>query len=182
MINRRHILMLGLLAGLFANTWAQVAKAPVYVQQHLTAPRMVGKGNYSVFGFDIYQATLWGSDTGVNPDQWPTQRLALELRYARSFEGRDIAKRSIDEIQALSPLPVLKTQAWLKTLEDLFPNVQKDQTLTGIYIPSGGSHFFFNEKSIGSIQDAELSERFFAIWLSPGTSAKKLRAALFGGS
>ena len=150
-----------------------------HLQHHLQSPRVVGKGLYSVWGFDIYHATLWGSEKTFKPEQWHTQRLALELRYARSFNSKEIAKRSIDEIHIQSQIPTEKVQSWLKILEDLFPNVDKDQTITGIYLPGENSQFLFNDKPIGSISDLDLSQRFFAIWLSPKTTAPALRKALF---
>jgi hypothetical protein len=36
-----------------------------------------------------------------------------------------------------------------------------------------------NNKPLGKIADAELAKRFFAIWLSPQTSAPELRKKLF---
>ena len=152
------------------------------LQQHLNTPRLVGQGKYSYWGFDVYWASLWSGESTLRPDQWQTQRLALELRYLRDFDGKDIAKRSIDEIHAQSPLTQDKAQAWLNTLEGLFPSVRKNHTLTGIYLPAASSPFLFNDKVIGSINDAELAQRFFAIWLSPKTSAPKLRRQLLGGT
>ncbi len=189
-LTRRQSLVIGLAAGMPISAAAQDStpnselpadlKISKPLQTYLSTPRILGKGTYSVWGIDIYQATLWSSEKISQPDQWHTQRLALELKYARDFDGKDIAKRSVDEMHMQSPLPQDKAQAWLKTLEDLFPNVRKDQTLTGIYLPTANAHFLFNEKPIGSIADLELAQRFFAIWLSPKTSAQKLRKTLFG--
>ena len=187
---RRQSIAIGVAAGFSFSAFAQDntakgqspgdLKIPPSLRHYLTTPRLLGAGTYSVWGLDIYHATLWGSEKAMRPDQWHTQRLALELRYARDFDGKDIAKRSVDEMHMQSPLAQDKAQSWLKTLESLFPSVRKDQTLTGIYLPGANSQFLFNENPIGSINDPDLSQRFFAIWLSPKTSAQKLRRALFG--
>lgn len=189
-LSRRQSLIFGLAAGFGFTAAAQdnalkgefssELRMSKHLQHHLSAPRVVGKGIFSIWGLDIYQATLWGGDKPIHAENWQTQRLALELRYARDFDGKDIAKRSIDEIHMQSPLTQDKAQAWLKTLEGLFPSVRKNQTLTGIYLPTASSPFLFNDRVIGSISDIELSQRFFAIWLSPKTSAQKLRTQLFG--
>lgn len=193
--SRRHVLMYGLTApfGLMSNTHSQAqtqvqaqdkntsANSPDThpLQQHLNTPRLVGQGKYVYWGFDVYMASLWTGERSLRSDQWQTQRLALELRYLRDFEGKDIAKRSVDEMHKQSPLPPNTAQAWLKTLEALFPNVRKGQSLTGIYVPNSGAQFLFNNAPLGMVADAELSKRFFAIWLSPQTSAPELRQKLF---
>jgi hypothetical protein len=127
----------------------------------------------------VYWASLWSGENMLRPDQWQTQRLALELRYLRDFDGKDIAKRSVDEMHMQSPLSAETSSVWLKALEALFPNVRKGQSLTGIYVPNAGAQFLFNNKPLGTLADAELAKRFFAIWLSPQTSAPELRKKLF---
>ena len=149
------------------------------LQPHLNTPRLVGQAKYSFWGFDVYWASLWSEDNPLRSDQWHTQRLALELRYLRDFDGKDIAKRSVDEMHKQSPLSPETSSAWLKALEALFPNVRKGQSLTGIYVPNSSAQFLFNNKPLGKIADAELAKRFFAIWLSPQTSAPELRKKLF---
>jgi hypothetical protein len=183
-----HLFKYGLASALPISFYAQgqdkdsagtnaTAQSPL--QQHLNTPRLVGQGKYSYWGFDVYWASLWSGECTLRPDQWQTQRLALELRYLRDFDGKDIAKRSIDEMHMQSPLSAETLSAWLKALEALFPNVRKGQSLTGIYVPNAGAQFLFNNKPLGTLADAELAKRFFAIWLSPQTSAPELRKKLF---
>jgi len=148
------------------------------LQPYLQTPTLIGQGNYTYWGFDVYVASLWASDSNVNAEQWQTQRIALELSYLRDFKGIDIAKSSIDEIHAQSPLPKSKATLWLKTLEDIFPNIKKGQTLVGIYIPNVGAQFLYETALIGEIKDLELAKRFFDIWLSQQTSAPQLRKRL----
>jgi hypothetical protein len=139
---------------------------------------MIGRGKLTYWGFDVYLASLWASEASVNAEQWQMQRIALELNYLRDFKGADIAKSSIDEIHAQSPLPKSKATLWLKTLEDIFPNTNKGQTLVGIYIPNVGAQFLYENALIGEIKDLELAKRFFDIWLSQETSAPQLRKRL----
>jgi len=148
------------------------------LQPYLQTPTLIGQGKYTYWGFDVYVASLWASDSNVNAEQWQTQRIALELSYLRDFKGIDIAKSSIDEIHTQSPLPKSKATLWLKTLEDIFPNIKKGQTLVGIYIPNVGAQFLYETALIGEIKDLELTKRFFDIWLSQQTSAPQLRKRL----
>lgn len=149
------------------------------LQPYLQTPNLIGQGKYTYWGFDVYVASLWATEPALNAEQWQTQRIALELNYLRDFKGADIAKRSIDEIQAQNPLTKSKASTWLKVLEDIFPNVSKGQTLTGIYIPNTGIEFLYDNTVQGEVKDLELAKRFIDIWLSPQTSAPELRKRLF---
>ena len=187
---RRHILAAPLLLGLFCmgqlraqnkNTQADPGRIK-RLQPYLQTPNLIGQGKYTYWGFDVYEASLWATEPALNAEKWQTQRIALELHYLRDFKGLDIAKRSIDEIHAQSPLAKSQSNAWLKALEDIFPNVSKGQTLTGIYIPNTGVVFLYDNALQGEVKDLELAKRFFDIWLSPQTSAPELRKRLFAGT
>ncbi len=188
--NRRKVIVLGLLTGLLYVTQLGAQNRtpeadPVRIKRllpYLQTPNLIGQGKYTYWGFDVYNASLWTSEATIAPDQWTNQRIALELQYLRDFKGSDIAKRSIDEIQAQSALPKNKASIWLKTMEEIFPSVGKGQSLTGIFIPNAGAQFLLDNTVIGEIKDPELAKRFFDIWLAPQTSAPDLRKRLFAGS
>ena len=188
--NRRKVIVLALLTGLlYVNQLGAQNRTPeadpVRIKRllpYLQTPNLIGQGKYTYWGFDVYNASLWTSEATIAPDQWANQRIALELQYLRDFKGSDIAKRSIDEIQAQSTLPKNKASIWLKTMEEIFPSVSKGQSLTGIFIPNAGAQFLLDNTVIGEIKDPELAKRFFDIWLAPQTSAPDLRKRLFAGS
>ena len=188
--NRRQTLTIALFIGLLRVTPLGAQAKPSdadptrikRLQPYLQTPTLIGQGKYTYWGFDIYNAILWASEATLVPEQWANQRVALELQYLRDFNGADIAKRSIDEMHAQNALSKSKAGFWLKTLEGIFPNVAKGQSLTGIYIPNAGAQFLFDNTVIGEVKDIELSKRFFDIWLAPQTSAPDLRKRLFAGS
>jgi Chalcone isomerase-like len=188
--NRRQTLSLALLIGLFyiqrlgAQTKTSEADSIRIkrLQPYLQTPTLIGQGKFTYWGFDVYVASLWASESSVNPEQWQKQRIALELNYLRDFKGPDIAKSSIDEIHTQSQLSKSRANLWLKTLEGIFPNIEKGQTLVGVYIPNVGAQFLDENTQIGEIKDIELAKRFFDIWLSPQTTAPQLRKRLFAGN
>ena len=188
--NRRQTLTLALLIGLLKVTPLGAQGKPSNLdptrikrlQPYLQTPTLIGQGKYTYWGFDVYNASLWANEASLAPEQWVNQRVALELQYLRDFNGADIVKRSIDEMHTQNALPKNKAGIWLRTLEGIFPNVAKGQSLTGIYIPNTGAQFLFDNTVIGEIKDTELSKRFFDIWLAPQTSAPDLRKKLFAGS
>ncbi len=154
-------------------------KTPTYLKQYLDKPIVFGHGKYSFWGFDVYQARLWTESNSFQPNAWHQHLFALELTYLRDAEGKLIAKRSIEEITKQKDLSKGKSQSWLLTLENLFPNVKKDQTITGIYIPNFGAKFFHQNSFLGEINDLEFSRSFFDIWFSNQTSAPELKKKLF---
>ena len=58
----------------------------------------MGQTRLSVFGFQIYDARLWGAP-GFGGNSYSSQPLALELTYLRDFKALDIAERSIKEMR-----------------------------------------------------------------------------------
>ena len=153
------------------------AAPPSFVQQALPAAALLGQAQMRFLGLRIYDARLWvgpqfkAADFGDYP-------LALELTYHRAFKGTGIAQRSIDEIERQGELAPALAQRWQKALTALLPDVQAGDRLIGLYQPGRGMQLWRGEQLLGTTDDAELAQRFFAIWLSPRTSEPGLRNAL----
>jgi hypothetical protein len=145
-------------------------------------PRLVGEHRLTYWGFEVYHARLWASNATFSPLDWATQRLVLELRYLRDFQGREIAQRSIDEIQSQRPLSAEQASTWRQSLLALLPNVRKGEILTGAYLPDSGAQFWHQGQALGEIRDTEFARRFFGIWLSPQSSQPVLRQQLLAGA
>ena len=141
---------------------------------HLSDFKVVGNGTLRFFGLRIYEAILW-SPGGV----WSAnQPYALELVYARGFDGSAIARRSINEMRAQRPWPEATLARWEKDMRALFPDVAKGDRLIGLRQPGAGATFYSGPRRLGQIGDEDFAEAFFGIWLSPATSAPELRARL----
>lgn len=141
--------------------------------------RLAGTSRFTYWGFEVYQATLW-----VAPEfklaSMNDVPYALDLRYLRTFKGKDIAQRSIDEMRRVQSVSDARAQAWLKLMQDTFPDVKEGDRLTGIHLPGKGVRFLLNGQPLGEVADAEFARVFFGIWLSEKTSEPKLRQALLG--
>ena len=59
----------------------------------------------------------------------------------------------------------------------IFPDVRPGDHILGVQLPDA-ARFFFNDRTIGTIDDPAFARAFFAIWLDARTSAPDLRAAL----
>jgi hypothetical protein len=147
----------------------------------LAGQRAIGQTLFRWFGLEVYRATLYGGEA-FSAAEFSRQRLALELEYRRSFSGNDIAKRSIDEMRAQTPLAPASERDWLAAMNGLFPDVKQGDRLLGVHEPGVGASFYLNGRVLGRVDDADFSARFFGIWLSPRTSQPKMRAALIAGA
>jgi hypothetical protein len=135
---------------------------------------------YHVWGFEIYDARLW-TQPGFSVQQYAAYPFALELSYLRSFEGAAIAKRSLDEMRKVGNISAAQETEWLKAMTDIFPNVRQGDRLLGIYKPTVGAEFWFQQKRIGAVSDPQFAKLFFGIWLHEATSAPAIRQAWVNG-
>lgn len=138
--------------------------------------RVLGQGRMRWFGLLLYDAALW-----TPGDRWRWDApFALDLRYAREFQGVKLADASVDEMRRLGYLDDSKLARWRQAMVDAFPDVRKNDRITGVFRPGEGAEFFHNGRPTARIADPEFARAFFSIWLDPKTREPKLRAALTG--
>ena len=142
----------------------------------LTLPeaQLVGRGQFSRFGFSVYEARLWAPLGRYTPER----AFALSLTYSRTIAGERLVQASLDEMQKLQA-PIADSQAWRADLERVLPNVVPGDSITAVYHPGQGAVFFHRDQQTGRIND-DLAKHFFGIWLDPRTSEPSLRQALLG--
>lgn len=167
---------LGLLAPASAR---QAAALPAEVQQAAGELSLRGQGRLRVWGFEVYDATLWAAP-GREAGAIEAGPLALELHYLRDFSARDLAQRSIKEMRLSGEMPAEREQRWLEEMLRVFPDVRAGERLLGVHRPGVGASFWLNGRFRGEVRDPEFAQRFFGIWLSPKTSQPGLRRALLG--
>jgi hypothetical protein len=140
--------------------------------------RLQGNGMLRFYGFKVYDASLWltGTDTAVSF----ARPFALDIRYATSVKGRDIANTSLIEMQRISSSSPEQIQAWGQLLNTVFVDVKSGDRIIGVHLPREGVRFFLNGKLLAESSDAAFSEAFFRIWLDPKTKRPELRQALLG--
>lgn len=134
-----------------------------------------GKYEFTFWGFDVYDATLYMDPQcqSLNCD------FTLELKYERDFDGADIAQRSIDEIDAQYDLTDQQKVEYLQILSNIFPDVTDGDIIQGKKV-QGRAEFYKDNQLLGRIEDPKLSGCFFDIWLSERTSEPQMRQALLG--
>ena len=138
-----------------------------------------GAATMRFFGLRIYEAKLWAKGGAVDANNWASTPLALELTYARSLTGRDIAKRSLVEMRRQGEISTANADKWLADMEAAFPDVNKGDRISGVITePGAGIQFFINGKPGRKVPDAAFARLFIGIWLAPQTSEPTLRKAL----
>lgn len=158
-----------------------LAALTVHVQGHASEQILPGlkpseAQRLKIWGFEIYDARLW-TRPEFSVQQYSTQNFGLELSYLRKFEGKDIAKRSIEEMKRVGKFTSDQEAAWLQAMTRIFPTVDKGDKLLGIYKPNEGAEFWANQKRVGMIADTQFANLFFGIWLHEATSAPEIRKA-----
>jgi len=169
MKRRACLLALPALLGLPLLATASPAELPQWLLQ--------GQAQMRYFGLLIYDVRLW-SPTKVGAQDWTTQDLALELQYARSLSGKEIAKRSLAEMGRQGEIQAAKAKTWLAEMEAAFPDVKAGDRITGRFEPGAAAQFFVNGQRSRRVADAEFARLFFGIWLSAQSSEPKLRQQL----
>ena len=176
MLTRRALLVATALAA--AAGHAQRG-APPEANAELPGARLHGQGRLAFFGLPVYDARLWVRD-GFAAAEWQRSPLLLELDYARTLYGRQIAERSLKEVRRQSDIDDAKGERWVAEMARLYPDVRRGDRISGLYRPDGATRIFFNGTAQGDIHDADFTRLFFGIWLSPQTSEPKLREQLLG--
>ncbi|MBH3342005.1 chalcone isomerase family protein [Pseudomonas mendocina] len=147
-------------------------------RERLPQASLVGSGDFSWFGFSVYNAKLWSPERRVDFQQ----PFALELTYRRSISRETLVDTSLDEIRRINgqPLDPEQQDDWTQQMRQAFVDVQDGTRITGLFLPDEGCRFYVDGKLQHVIDDPEFARAFFSIWLDPRTRSPKLRAALLG--
>jgi hypothetical protein len=147
------------------------------VKASLTTPlKKVGEGDMSWMFIDIYRATLFTEKGTYQASNYPQ---ALSITYLKNINKNKLLDATKDQ-WLLQNFDAVKVEHWLKTLSQIWPDIQTNDTLLFYVSENKQGTFYYNERQIGSISDRELSVAFLAIWLSDKTSQPKLRRQLLG--
>ena len=171
---RAAILAAGLLAAAATALAQGIVPLPRPVVSELPALRPLGEGRLRFFGLHVYDSALWVLD-----EAWSFERaFALDIRYAMSIRGRDLSKRSIEEMRGIGVTDEAKLRRWEAEMDRLFPDIRPGDRLVGLHLPGREARFYNQERLIGTVPDPEFARAFFGIWLDEKTSQPKLRAQM----
>lgn len=171
--------VMGLLLALAVTAMPRTAAADAGPAARLVpSAELVGQGRMTYFGFRVFDAELYAPQGRYSP----SKPFALKLTYLRNFKGSDIAKRSVDEMRRQGLRDEAKLKQWGDQMRAIFPDVAQGASITGVRDASGKAVFYKDGRQIGTINDADFSRRFFAIWLGDNTANPSLQASLTGSA
>lgn len=153
------------------------ASASDLVYQFIENPKQVGKTSRMTYLFwDVYDASLYAPQGAYSQDQ----PFVLALHYLRALDGKEIAKRSLKEMEKQGFSDSSQGEQWLTKMVKIFPDVSEGTVLYGLRTPEGYTQFYEDNKLIGEVRDSEFTTWFFNIWLSEKTSEPAMRKELLG--
>ncbi|MEJ6472800.1 chalcone isomerase family protein [Pseudoalteromonas piscicida] len=147
------------------------------VSQFIDNPKQVGETSRMTYLFwDVYDASLYAPQGNFSKER----PFVLELKYLRALNGKDIAVRSLQEMQKQGFENPTLGQQWLTQMKQIFPDVSKNTRLFGVKTPAGYTQFYQGQELIGEVKDSDFTHWFFNIWLGEKTSEPQMRAELLG--
>ncbi|MFZ4124919.1 MAG: chalcone isomerase family protein [Rickettsiales bacterium] len=154
--------------------------SPVFadvVTRYIPDAKPVGSGRLTILFWDAYDATLFASNGRYDA----SQPFILKLAYLTEVSGEKIASISVDEMRNQDKVSEANLERWGDVMQQIFPDVQKGDVITGIFLPQTGvTRFYKNDTMIGAVEDRAFGRHFFDIWLATSTSEPQLRRQLLG--
>lgn len=147
-------------------------------RSELPEAALVGQGDFTWFGWQVYQARLWSLSI---PISWE-QPFALELIYRRELSRDTLVQASLEEMRRLGGASVDEDRlaVWDSEMRKAFIDVQPGQRITGLYQPGKGGSFYVDGEFRHSVANPDFARAFFAIWLDARTRHPQLRRELLG--
>jgi hypothetical protein len=164
------------LAALVLMVWATVACADWLGD--VPSAKLVGEGDFSVFGFRLYRAQMWSERIPVDYEE----RFALHIVYVRGIKRERFVDTGMGEIRRLAsaPIPADTLTRWRADMMQAFVDVRPGDQLSAVYLPDKGVRFYAGDRMTGEFDDPAFARAFFGIWLDPSTRAPALRKQLLG--
>ncbi|MGB0238345.1 MAG: chalcone isomerase family protein [Cycloclasticus sp.] len=129
---------------------------------HLDDLNLVGRSNFSVWFWDIYDIELKTPSGTYEEGKRP---LSLELTYKRAISNIELVDETLTQLKRFN-ISEEQKKNWAKQLLEIWPSVKPSDTIT-VYIDNEKiTYFYFNGQLIGKINEVDFSDTFPSIWLS----------------
>lgn len=156
---------------------AMAGEKPPEIARLISAEQPYGKSSLHTFLFHVYDAELW---TDAKPWSYDAP-FALSLTYHATISARELADKSIEEMDRLQPLDEAEKKRDRAILISAFIDVKDGDRITAVYMPKKGIVFYGNGMRRASVVSTGFARQFLDIWLSGKTSQPALRKQLLAG-
>ncbi len=122
--------------------------------------KLVGEGDFRVFGFTLYRAQMWSDRVPVDYDE----RFALHIIYARGIKRERFVDAGMNEIERLAsaPIPADTLAHWRADMMQAFVDVPPGDQLSAVYLPDKGVRFYAGDRMTGEFDDPAFARAFSA--------------------
>ncbi len=176
------LLLLASLIGIVNNSYAEIdSKLPEIVASEWTFIEKIGDARFKKLGLHIYDASFWSLRDSKSLKQ-STTATALSISYARNIKAKRLLSSTYKEWQRLGFAQQHPLDAWLESLEKMWPDVGTGDFLVFVANSDGGNTFYSGSEILGSIDDPEFGPAFLDIWLSINAKYQTHRKELLGES
>jgi|SaaInl7_100m_RNA_FD_contig_31_1212030_length_1053_multi_5_in_0_out_0_2 hypothetical protein len=138
--------------------------------------KRIGKAKLTVWGFNIYNASLYSESGEYQPSTNIDDKLTLVIDYKVNIDQRKLLEQT-DKLWKALNISASKRRIWIEQLSLVWTSIKKKDRL--VFFASTQC-FQHNGNDIGCIDDPEFSEAFLDIWLSKKTEYPKQRLQLIG--
>jgi hypothetical protein len=138
--------------------------------------KVVGQAKLKILFWDVYHSTFYSPSGQYKKEQFPQ---VLRLEYLRDINKEDLLDKTVDE---WTQLQVQQTDInkWIVLLQNIFPDINKGDSLLIRVNENLHSEFFYNTKPIGTITDANFGQQFLRIWVDEKCSYPQVCQKLRG--
>lgn len=143
----------------------------------LSELKKVGAGEMNYLFWTLYRAELFASDIPFDITEMKPK--ALRIQYYKEIDKQALIDATGEQWQQLG-YDAIEIKQWLAPLAKIWPDVAPGDVLTLLVTQAGVSHFYFDDRLIGVIDDPRFGNAFLSIWLSENTSEPRLRKQLLG--
>jgi hypothetical protein len=177
-VGRFAALLTAVVLLLLPSTPALAVLAPLAKESH-AALKEIGHGRLTFLGFGIYKTSLW-NETGKYNGLRSGQTMALSLWYERKFTRGQLIDITTREWERLGLASTEQQARWTRELESHWLDVRPGDNMTIVVTASGETHFYRQDRRLGSVKDPQFGVALLAIWLDPRTAVADLREQMLG--
>lgn len=175
-----NLLLLTLLLTFVNNTHAEINRhLPKIVTNEWPLIEKQGEAKFKKLGLHIYDASFWRLSKDQSAEN-PSTVTALSIVYARNIKAKRLLSSTQKEWQRLGFAQQYPIDAWLRSLEEIWPDVKKNDFLVFVSNENGVNQFYSGTEILGGVDDPRFASAFLDIWLSVNAKYQKHRKELLG--
>lgn len=133
-----------------------------------------GKGRHSLWGVQMYEATLWI----VGPQWSDAEPHAIDIEPNRTVPSDTLVKNAIAEMRDLKVGDERQLGIWQAEMRKLIPGVRRGDQVVILCSDSKRTVAYLNDTRSGEVDDPSFCPAVMSVWLHPKTKHQAMRKSL----